>query len=116
MSEEEKDMICGQAIRQHREAKKTLGCVRKKGAELGAMLKRMSDAFLRERSHAPSVRAKVSGTKITLQGDHEIYYHDLAWPSKEDLIQVLNDETRLQQELTDLEACLRELGYGEYAR
>ena len=116
MSEDEKDLICGQVIRQHSEAKKTLACVKEKGSQLGAMLKRVSDLFLRARSGSPHVYAIVSGNQIALQGDHERYYEDIAWPTKEELIALLNEEKRLEKETMELEQRLKELGYGEYAR
>lgn len=116
MSEDEKDMICGQVIRQHSEAKKTLACLKEKEAKLGDMLKRLSAALLGARSGGPHVFAVVSGNQITLQGDHERYYDDIAWPTKEELIGLLTEEKRVTKQITDLEQRLKELGYGDYAR
>lgn len=114
MSEDEKDLICGQVIRQHKEAKKTLACVKEKGKKLGATLKHVSDVFVPRPNVIPQVSATVSGDRVSIHVGNEIY--DLDWPSKDELIALLNEEKRLKEEIADLEQRLKELGYGDYAR
>jgi len=114
VSGDEQDQICGQVIRQHQETKKTLVCTKEKAQQLGAMIKRVSDALLRERSNAPYVKVVIVDGKISLHGEHT--YEDVTWPSKDELIQLFQDEQQLQKTVRELEDRLMELGYGEYAK
>ncbi|MYH01187.1 MAG: hypothetical protein F4142_01080 [Nitrospira sp. SB0675_bin_23] len=116
MSGDEQDKICGQVIRQHQETKKTLACTKEKAQQLGVMIKRVSDALLRERSQGPCVKVVIVDGKISLHGDHTVFDEDVAWPSKDELIQLFQDEQQLQKTVIELEDRLRELGYGEYAK
>ena len=116
MSENEQDQICGQVLRQHRETKKTLACTKEKAHQLGVMVRRVSDALLRERSNAPQAKVVIIDGKILLHGDHTVYYEDVVWPYKDELIQLFQDEQQLQKTVRELEDRLRELGYGEYTK
>ena len=111
MSEEEQQQICAQTLHKHREAKKTLACLRAKAREMVESMRLVMRALAKD-----GCAGRVVENELLVFVNAVNHSTHVIWPSKEDLCQLFSEQETVRKDIRVLEAELRDMGYSDYIK
>ena len=112
MGKDERKQMLGAMLHEHREAKQHLACLNSKA-------RRMSEAVtnvMRLLKGETTGSLSRGNTFAIVRSKGDLIHEDSTWPSAEEIMEVVGDRKKTQEEIAVLESQIREMGFGDYVK